>query len=90
MFILQPCGRTYVIGSETKGGIMTRRNRAVVVLLAVAALIAVSSGMRAQLTLAFENRADPNPRQVALGVELAGLCLGIVISWSERLRSTAY
>lgn len=67
---------------------MTRRNRAVTAVLAFAALIAVSNGSGSQLKLAFEDRADPNPRQIALGVELAGLCLGVVVSWSERLRST--
>ncbi len=67
---------------------ITRQNRAATAVLAVAALIAVSGGTSGQVKLAFENRADPNPRQVSLGVELAGLCLGIVISWSERLRPT--
>ncbi|WP_258889469.1 hypothetical protein [Sphingomonas sp. SUN039] len=38
------------------------------------------------MKVALEDRADPNPRQVSLGVELAGLCLGVVISWSNRLR----
>ena len=67
---------------------MARRNQTVTALLAVVALIAVSNGTRGQLKLAFEDRADPNPRQIELGIELAGLCLGIVVSWSERLRST--
>ena len=65
---------------------MLRRNKALAVMLAGLALIAFSNGGGAQLKLAFENRADPNPRQVSMGVELAGLCLGVVISWSEHLR----
>jgi hypothetical protein len=65
---------------------MVKRNRAVAVILAGLALVAVSNGSGAQLKLAMEDRADPNPHQVSLGVELAGLCLGVVISWSERLR----
>ena len=65
---------------------MLRRNRILTVMLAGLALAAFSNGGGAQLKLAFENRADPNPRQVAMGVELAGRCLGVVISWSERLR----
>lgn len=43
-------------------------------------MIAVTNGGSAQLKLAMEDRADPNPHQVSLGVELAGLCLGVVIS----------
>jgi hypothetical protein len=65
---------------------MVKRNRAMAVVLAGLAIVAVSNGNGAQLKLAMEDRADPNPHQVSLGVELAGLCLGVVISWSERLR----
>jgi len=67
---------------------MVKRNRAAAVGLVALALIALSGGSGAQIRLALEDRADPNPRQVALGVELVGLCLGVVISWSERLRPT--
>lgn len=63
-----------------------RRKRLVAVTLAGLAIVAVSNSGGARLKLALEDRADPNPHQVSLGVELAGLCLGIVISWSERLR----
>ena len=66
---------------------MVRRNRTIAVLLAGLALIAVSGTNGAQLKLAMEDRADPNPRQISLGVELAGLCLGVAISWTERLRA---
>jgi hypothetical protein len=65
---------------------MVKSRRAVGVILAGLALVAVSNGGNAQLKLAMEDRADPNPHQVALGVELAGLCLGIIVSWSERFR----
>ena len=64
-----------------------RSRRAVGVILAVLAMIAVTNGGSAQLKLAMEDRADPNPHQVSLGVELSGLCLGVVISWRQRLRS---
>lgn len=63
-----------------------RRKRLFVLALAGFALIAASNSGGAHLKLALEDRADPNPHQVSLGVELAGLCLGVVISWSERLR----
>jgi hypothetical protein len=49
-------------------------------ILAGLAMIAVTNGGSAQLKLAMEDRADPNPHQVSLGVELAGLSLGVVIS----------
>ena len=62
-----------------------KHKRTLVLALAGVALLALSGGNGAQLKLAMEDRADPNPHQVALGVELAGLCLGIAISWSDRL-----
>lgn len=71
---------------EGVAAVIRKSRRAVGVILAGLALIAVSNGGNAQLKLALEDRADPNPHQVALGVELAGLCLGVIISWSERLR----
>jgi hypothetical protein len=79
--------RHYLDGT-VKGGVadMRGRNRTFVVVLAALALIAVSNGGGAQLKLALEDRADPNPHQVSLGVELAGICLGVVISWTNRLR----
>jgi hypothetical protein len=65
---------------------MVKRNRTIVAMLAGCALLAVSNNGGAHLKLAMENRADPNPRQISLGVELAGLCLGVIVSWSEHLR----
>jgi hypothetical protein len=65
---------------------MGRRNRTIFVMLAALALIAVSNNGGARLKLAMEDRADPNPRQISLGVELAGLCLGVIVSWSGHLR----
>ncbi len=38
----------------------------------------------ARLSIALEDRLDRNPRQVALGVEMAGVALGLAISWSKR------
>jgi hypothetical protein len=65
---------------------MGRRNRSIFVALAALALIAMSNNGGAHLRLALEDRADPNPRQVSLGVELAGMCLGVIVSWSQHLR----
>ncbi len=65
---------------------MAKLNRAMAIVLSGLAIIALSTGGGAQLKLALEDRADLNPRQVSLGVELAGVSLGVVISWTNRLR----
>jgi hypothetical protein len=54
-------------------------------LIALVLLAAASFGNGAQLRVALEDRADRNPRQVALSVELAGAATGFVISWTQRL-----
>jgi hypothetical protein len=41
------------------------------------------------LKIALEDKLDTNPRQVALSTQIAGLCLGFVISWTDRLRGKA-
>ena len=58
-------------------------------LIIAAVALAIAAGSRgpdAEIRVALEDRGDPNPRQIALGVELAGLAVGLAISWSERLR----
>lgn len=50
--------------------------------LLVAALIAAEP----RLTLAFEDRGDPNPHRFALTGEVMGKVLGLVISWSGGAR----
>lgn len=51
---------------------------------ALAALALLASHDGARLSLAFEDRADPNPRQFALAAKAAGMGLQLVISWTER------
>ena len=51
---------------------------------ALAALVLLASHDGARLSLAFEDRADPNPRPFALAARAAGLGLQLVISWTER------
>lgn len=51
-------------------------------LAALGALVAAQP----RLHLAFEDRDDPRPRQLALQGQVAGQCLGLVISWTARLR----
>ncbi|TRW17448.1 hypothetical protein [Glacieibacterium frigidum] len=59
------------------------RKGAIVAALAVATVVAAQTERGAQLTLAFEDRFDPSPSQVKLGMEIAGLALGIAISWTR-------
>jgi predicted protein tyrosine phosphatase len=58
--------------------------RAKSVAFGVAALLALAAiGERdLRLTLAFEHRADPNPRQIEIAADLAGLGLALLLSWS--------
>ena len=66
---------------------MNRRQAAAL----AAALILVSTAFSqggARMTIALEDRFDTNPRQMALDMQIAGLCLGFVISWTDRLRRT--
>lgn len=66
---------------------MIERKHAVVAGVGAMLLLAAgSNGTR--LTIALEDRADPNPRQVSVAVELAGLALGVVVSWTQRMRET--
>ena len=54
-----------------------------------AALILISTAFSqggARMTIALEDRFDTNPRQMALDMQIAGLCVGFVISWTDRLR----
>lgn len=57
-------------------------------LVAVVAL-GSAGGSGTSLKLALEDRADPNPRQVALGVNIAGACLSLAISWTRHTTSLA-
>lgn len=62
---------------------MDRSSLGLMLLVAPLALAVASP----RLTLAFEDAADPNPRRFAMTAEIAGRCAGLVISWSERLRT---
>jgi hypothetical protein len=52
-------------------------------LSAVAALAALVA-TEPQLHLAFEDRGDPRPRQMAVSAEIAGKVLALVVSWTSR------
>lgn len=41
------------------------------------------------LKIALEDRLDANPRQVALGIQRAGNFVGLIVSWTDRLRGKA-
>jgi hypothetical protein len=53
-------------------------------LIAGLALMAALVAAQPRLHLAFEDRGDPRPRQMAFTGEVVGLVLGVVISWSQR------
>ena len=66
-----------------------QRAKAVILAAALFSVGAAYSQGGAHLRIALEDRLDPKPRQMALGVEIAGLCVGLIISWTERLRSVS-
>lgn len=57
-------------------------SRVGMMLLVLAAIVAVEP----KLHLKFEDRGDPRPRQFALGGEIMGQAIGLVISWSKTSR----
>jgi hypothetical protein len=63
---------------------MLTRKRPVIILLGALAFIAVANSGGAQLNLAFEDRADLNPRQMSLAMNVAGLAIGFAVSWTDR------
>lgn len=62
-------------------------NRTLVALTAAAAIVVMGSG-GARLEVALEDRGDPNPRQVQVGMKVASSWLGLAISWTA-CRATA-
>lgn len=62
---------------------MSRCQRTLGIVLGSLGLIALTNGTGAELRLALEDRVDPSPRQMALGVRVAGIALGLAVSWSE-------
>ena len=63
---------------------MRTRIRTLMVALGALAFIAVANSGGAQLNLAFEDRADPNSRQMSLAMKVAGLAVGFAVSWTDR------
>ena len=52
--------------------------------LSAVAALAVLVAAEPQLHLAFEDRGDPRPRQMAVSAEIAGKALALVISWTSH------
>ena len=48
--------------------------------VAVAALVACTSSANFNLNL--HDKDDPNPHRLEIGAQVAGLCLGLILSWS--------
>lgn len=59
---------------------MKRLGYAVSALAAVAGLVAAEP----KLHLAFEDRGDPRPHQMAMTAEIAGKVLALVVSWTSH------
>jgi hypothetical protein len=49
--------------------------------VATVAVMACSTG--AQINIALHEPNDPAPRRVEIGAQVAGLCLGFLLSWSR-------
>lgn len=62
---------------------MNRKRGALLGLLLVAALAVASPGHDLKLALNFHDRADPNPRQVQVAAEIAGLAMSFLVSWTQ-------
>lgn len=67
---------------------MVGRKQTVLAVFGALLLLIAAGSDGTRLTIALEDRADPNPRQVSVAVELAGIALGIVVSWTQRMRET--
>lgn len=53
--------------------------RPILVACAAAAIACTSS---ATLNIALHDQGDPAPRKLEIGAQVAGLCLGFILSWS--------
>jgi hypothetical protein len=60
------------------------RTKIAVALLALIAFVSIVGKGGAELRLALEDRADPNPRQMTLAMKLAGAAVQVAISWTDR------
>lgn len=49
---------------------------------ATTAVVAMACTSGAQLRVELHDRNDPSPKQVRIGAQIAGLCLGFLLSWS--------
>jgi pantoate kinase len=52
--------------------------------LSAVAALATLVAAEPQLHLAFEDRGDPRPRQMAVSAEIAGKVLAVIVSWTSR------
>ncbi len=65
---------------------MTRAGTALAA-LGLLAIAGTAIEREAKLTLAFEDRGDPNPRQMSLGMKIAGVVVALAVSWTEHRQS---
>lgn len=59
-----------------------KTNRPILALAGAAAIAAIACTGSATLNLALHDRGDPSPRKLEIGAQVAGLCLGFILSWS--------
>jgi hypothetical protein len=52
--------------------------------LSAVAALATLVAAEPQLHLAFEDRDDPRPRQMAISAQIAGKALAFVVSWTSH------
>lgn len=62
---------------------MTRKRGVLICVLLVVAAVLASPGHDLSLALNFHDRADPNPRQVQIAAEVAGLAMSFLVSWTQ-------
>jgi len=62
---------------------MIRKRAALIGLLLLPAIALADPAPDLRLALNLHDRADPNPRQVRIAAEVAGLAMSILVSWTQ-------
>jgi|GEM_PF-3824828 len=64
--------------------------RGVLAAAAAAAVVGMACTTEARLNIALHDPSDPAPKRLEVGAQIAGLCLGFLLSWSNGdVRPTA-
>jgi hypothetical protein len=73
----------YGQGIRTPEEVVPRKRIPLLALLLLPLLAVAHPGPDLRLSLNFHDRADPNPRQVQIAAEVAGLALSFLVSWTQ-------